>query len=1176
MASSGVYDDLLKSMGKGVEACDARKLPPKFRDIVSNLKKKAHAIARDSSSNALPDDHVNNFRDLLTKTTKKLNKLARVPSHNPDNLLFERLQTSLDDMGSLHFRVKSQDGVSVSIAGIITNSEAKKFWCDSFGSKEDQVDWEMWATAYRKKSYQLDKDSESIIRAFIAGGKFVAASKMNNACKTFGFPFKRVKCCREMECQCMEFKEKKWSVKRSSAGKEIETCLNCHHGKDRHYILEKLDEEPRSLERRNTGGSVKDKQLLIDKSTGLRPLQKSILRNNLDLARTIIKNATDIDERDDDGCTALHTAARFSGFDAVQLLLQHGASSKVFDKKGVAPVHVAARRGNLSALQALVSHDRSNAELKDQTESKATPLHHAAEENRTNVMEFLNSQYRANINATNSLGETAVFVAAACDNPEMITAAVELGADLTLRSDFDESAMDVAATEDSISCIVAIAQRAPETVTAVNDDGDPSLSCCFTGESVDMLVNLGADPCHKNEMGRTPLHAAATDPCRQEAARRLVSRGSEVDAKDKAGRTPLHVATSMDNTLGVNLLIDEAEANVNVRDNEGKSPLLVALDRNFVNLSENLLRKGADVHVSDVRGLTALHYASKNGYEKLSKMLLDAGVVVNAIDIEGKTPLHYAVVSNPHLAKLLVEEGADMYIRDARGSTALGLSRKSGHPLKHLTREEVEVLDFTEASKDELAVPPGPTCPSKCFADGPGLKGGYVDTRYSFSVFTCDENRKMQISGGAPLVIRIILAHTKASITATTGQPQQNDKRLMIRDNRDGTYSVAFELSNPGSHQFHISIARESVHGSPYVIPLQPFFAPAPPIISTTNFKPANYADEKIQFAKNEGIGQVDIAIVCDTTSSMAPEIKTAQKLMQDLIDSVNNESLCRELRLAVVAFRDHPPEDTTYVTRVWPLTSDISSVKAAVNSLTARGGGDIPEAVADALKEVVDLNWDETQRPHAVRMAVLIGDAPPHGMLCVKIGDNFWKGCPRGHDWLILAEQCRSKKINIYTVLCRNDRFAAQAFSAIAESSGGKCARIRSESDNAEIINLIKLHVHVQLDQQLTSSTVSDVIIRNPLAERTFEQRLVRVKEELSSSCFTVRRLQTGRGTATIQIRSVCEEDIYKAVEDFKLCERLANTKRDLTLMDHMGKKLYALRKIEGNLPSVAKTYNI
>ncbi len=73
----------------------------------------------------------------------------------------------------------------------------------------------------------------------VAGGKFVAASKMNDACKTFGFPFERVKCCRETECKCMEYKEKKWDLKSSSAGEEIKTCMDCHHEKDRHYILEK-------------------------------------------------------------------------------------------------------------------------------------------------------------------------------------------------------------------------------------------------------------------------------------------------------------------------------------------------------------------------------------------------------------------------------------------------------------------------------------------------------------------------------------------------------------------------------------------------------------------------------------------------------------------------------------------------------------------------------------------------------------------------------------------------------------------------------------------------------------------------------------------------------------------------------------------------------------------------
>ena len=49
----------------------------------------------------------------------------------------------------------------------------------------------------------------------------------------------------------------------------------------------------------------------------------------------------------------------------------------------------------------------------------------------------------ADINATNSIGESAVFVAAACDNPETIATAAKLGANLTLRSELDEAPMDV-------------------------------------------------------------------------------------------------------------------------------------------------------------------------------------------------------------------------------------------------------------------------------------------------------------------------------------------------------------------------------------------------------------------------------------------------------------------------------------------------------------------------------------------------------------------------------------------------------------------------------------------------------------------------------------------------------------------------------------------------------------
>jgi hypothetical protein len=49
--------------------------------------------------------------------------------------------------------------------------------------------------------------------------------------------------------------------------------------------------------------------------------------------------------------------------------------------------------------------------------------------------------------------------------------------------------------------------------------------------------------------------------------------------------------------------------------------------------------------------------------------------------------------------------------------------------------------------------------------------------------------------------------------------------------------------------------------------------------------------------------------------------------------------------------------------------------------------GGDTPEAVADALHAVLKLSW----RPEAVKICVLISDAPPHGL--VSSGDEFPEG---------------------------------------------------------------------------------------------------------------------------------------------------------------------------------------
>lgn len=77
------------------------------------------------------------------------------------------------------------------------------------------------------------------------------------------------------------------------------------------------------------------------------------------------------------------------------------------------------------------------------------------------------------------------------------------------------------------------------------------------------------------------------------------------------------------------------------------------------------------------------------------------------------------------------------------------------------------------------------------------------------------------------------------------------------------------------------------------------------------------------------------------------------------------------------MAFRDHPPQDHTYITKNFGFSSDISVVHKNLTTLYASGGGDGPEAVTAALAEALNMDW----REYASKMIVLIADAPPHGI---------------------------------------------------------------------------------------------------------------------------------------------------------------------------------------------------
>lgn len=117
-----------------------------------------------------------------------------------------------------------------------------------------------------------------------------------------------------------------------------------------------------------------------------------------------------------------------------------------------------------------------------------------------------------------------------------------------------------------------------------------------------------------------------------------------------------------------------------------------------------------------------------------------------------------------------------------------------------------------------------------------------------------------------------------------------------------------------------------------------------------------------------------------DCTGSQGSYISSATKNIEAICAYIFESGKLthpEDLRVGLVAFRDHPPQDHTYVTRNFGFSSDISKVHKDLSSLYASGGGDGPEAVTAALAECLKMEW----RERASKMVVLIADAPPHGI---------------------------------------------------------------------------------------------------------------------------------------------------------------------------------------------------
>jgi len=249
---------------------------------------------------------------------------------------------------------------------------------------------------------------------------------------------------------------------------------------------------------------------------------------------------------------------------------------------------------------------------------------------------------KADVNATQVDGTTALHWAAERDDLEIADLLIKAGARAMVRSREGVTPLQLAAINGSASMIDRLLKAGADANTPLTAAGDTALMMAArTGkaDAVRVLVEGGGNVNAKETWGGTTALMWAVSEGHADAAKLLVDAGADVNARSNyvaaangrgfEGRTPL------------------SNRATDARPEEFASgwltPLMFAAREGDVELARLLVEARADVDAGAGDGKTALSLAIFNGNYEVASYLVDSKADPNKADAQRFTPLFWAV-----------------------------------------------------------------------------------------------------------------------------------------------------------------------------------------------------------------------------------------------------------------------------------------------------------------------------------------------------------------------------------------------------------------------------------------------------------------------------------------------------------------------------------------------------
>ena len=413
---------------------------------------------------------------------------------------------------------------------------------------------------------------------------------------------------------------------------------------------------------------------------GQTALHRAALDGNGDAIYNLIRLGADPNIQDNNGDTAMILAIKSGHQDPVRYLLSNnGADPDLAGAGGDTALHWASRGNMYQVVRALIEEVRANTALAN--EKGETPLDVAARVGAVEAAAFLilhraprgvTDESDNPANGKNTDGDAPLHLAVMANNPDRITQLMQLQPDLNIRNNRGETPLLLALrlAEDSAGQMADILLAAGADAVVKDNDGVWVMHRAAQWGVVSALqaaLDAGAEVDERDSANATPLHWALRNEVlarRNQSVELLLENGANPTLADDNGVVPLHEAARNDYHRMLDAAAAHPDADLDVRDANGATPLHWGVAGGQEYAVRSLLAGGADPFLRDKRNdFTALHWAAQTGNDYAARAIVqhhpDADLEAPSGNL-GLTPLMMAVVEGRHLgfARAMLELGA--------------------------------------------------------------------------------------------------------------------------------------------------------------------------------------------------------------------------------------------------------------------------------------------------------------------------------------------------------------------------------------------------------------------------------------------------------------------------------------------------------------------------------------